>query len=89
MNQEIASPLGREFTRCSQEQLSRKRALFLIALALLLFVGLSSWAAAQSNEPIKIGVLLPKSGTYTVQGENGHNGAMLAVGVKFWAVRSR
>ncbi|MGD0972708.1 MAG: ABC transporter substrate-binding protein [Candidatus Korobacteraceae bacterium] len=79
MNQEIASLLGREFTRCSQQQLSRKRALFLIALALLLFVGLSSWAAAQSNEPIKIGVLLPKSGTYTVQGENGHNGAMLAV----------
>ncbi len=34
---------------------------------------------AQSKGPIKIGVLLPKSGTYTVQGENGHNGDMLAV----------
>ena len=45
----------------------------------LLSVGLSSWAAAQSKQPIKIGILLPKSGTYTVQGENGHNGALLAV----------
>ena len=34
---------------------------------------------AQSKGPIKIGVLPPKSGTYTVQGENGHNGDMLAV----------
>lgn len=29
--------------------------------------------------PIKIGVLLPKSGPYAVQGEQGHNGATLAV----------
>ena len=42
-------------------------------------VALSSLVAAQSKEAIKIGILLPKSGTYTVQGENGHNGAMLAV----------
>lgn len=42
-------------------------------------VAFSSLVAAQTKEAIKIGILLPKSGTYTVQGENGHNGAMLAV----------
>lgn len=34
---------------------------------------------ARAAEAIKIGVLLPKSGPYAVQGENGHNGAQLAV----------
>ena len=53
--------------------------MFILALVILLFIVVSSWAAAQSSEPIKIGILLPKSGTYTVQGGNGHNGAMLAV----------
>ena len=56
-----------------------KPALFFVLAVVLLSVGLSSWAAAQANAPIKIGILLPKSGTYTVQGENGHNGDMLAV----------
>lgn len=36
-------------------------------------------AAAQSLPPIKIGVLLPKSGPYATQGENGYNGAQIAV----------
>ncbi len=49
----------------------------IIVAVVSLLLCLASAAAAQ--EPIKIGVLLPKSGTYTVQGENGHNGAMLAV----------
>ncbi|TAM58750.1 ABC transporter substrate-binding protein [bacterium] len=34
---------------------------------------------ALAAEPIRIGVLLPKSGPYAVQGENGHNGAQVAV----------
>jgi branched-chain amino acid transport system substrate-binding protein len=34
---------------------------------------------AQSTGPIKIGVLLPKSGPYAIQGENGYNGAQIAV----------
>lgn len=34
---------------------------------------------ASAAEPIKLGVLLPKSGTYAVQGEQGHNGATIAV----------
>ncbi len=53
--------------------------MFFVLTIVLFSVAFSSWAAAQSKEPIKIGVLLPKSGTYTVQGQNGHNGAMLAV----------
>jgi branched-chain amino acid transport system substrate-binding protein len=56
-----------------------KRSLVLVMAVVLLSVGLSSWAAAQAEGPIRIGVLLPKSGTYTVQGENGHNGDVLAV----------
>lgn len=35
--------------------------------------------SAFAAEPIKIGVLLSKSGTYAVQGEQGHNGATIAV----------
>lgn len=34
---------------------------------------------ALAAEPIKIGVLLSKSGTYAVQGEQGYNGATIAV----------
>ena len=34
---------------------------------------------AQSTGPIKIGVLLPKSGPYAIQAENGYNGAQIAV----------
>ena len=34
---------------------------------------------ARAQEAIKLGVLLPKSGPYTVQGEIGHNGAQIAV----------
>src|SRR5665213_1118258 len=34
---------------------------------------------ARAAEAIKIGVLLPKSGPYATQGENGHNGAQIAV----------
>jgi branched-chain amino acid transport system substrate-binding protein len=29
--------------------------------------------------PLKVGILLPKAGPYAIQGENGHNGAMLAI----------
>ncbi len=47
--------------------------------ALLAIVGIGGWVAAQAPEPIKIGILLPKSGPYAVQGNNGHNGAMIAV----------
>jgi branched-chain amino acid transport system substrate-binding protein len=50
-----------------------------IGVAFLAVVGLSRWAAAQSAEPVRVGIMLPKSGTYAVQGSNGHNGAMLAV----------
>jgi branched-chain amino acid transport system substrate-binding protein len=34
---------------------------------------------ARAAEPIKIGILLPKAGAYAVQGETGHNGAVIAV----------
>lgn len=34
---------------------------------------------AQSTGPIKLGVLLPKSGTYAISGESGYNGAQIAV----------
>ncbi|GAC1327371.1 MAG: ABC transporter substrate-binding protein [Beijerinckiaceae bacterium] len=34
---------------------------------------------ARAAEAIKLGVLLPKSGPYSIQGENGHNGAQIAV----------
>jgi branched-chain amino acid transport system substrate-binding protein len=77
MNRNIANPLERKCARFSQDQPGRNPALFLIVAVVSLLLCLASAAAAQ--EPIKIGVLLPKSGTYTVQGENGHNGAMLAV----------
>src|SRR5271157_4313404 len=79
MNGNIAHPVGRKSARFSHEQPGRNPALFFLAAVILVSVVLSSLAAAQSKEPIKIGVLLPKSGTYTVQGANGHNGAMLAV----------
>jgi branched-chain amino acid transport system substrate-binding protein len=77
MNGNIANPLERKCARFSQDRPGRNPALFLIVAVVSLLLCLASAAAAQ--EPIKIGVLLPKSGTYTVQGENGHNGAMLAV----------
>lgn len=51
----------------------------IVGLALLSLIGVSPRAAAQSVEPIKIGILLPKTGTYAVQGNNGHNGAEIAV----------
>ena len=79
MNGSIANPLERTCVRFNQEQPSQKPALFFVAAVVLVFVALSSLAVAQSKAPIKIGILLPKSGTYTVQGSNGHNGAMLAV----------
>lgn len=34
---------------------------------------------ARGETPIKLGVLLPKSGPYAIQGENGQNGAQIAV----------
>ncbi len=34
---------------------------------------------AQAAAPLRIGLLLPKSGTYAVQGDQGHHGAMLAL----------
>jgi branched-chain amino acid transport system substrate-binding protein len=34
---------------------------------------------ARAAEPIKIGILLPEAGAYAVQGETGHNGAVIAV----------
>jgi len=79
MNREIANPQGPSCIRFGQLQPGRKSALVLLMVLVLLLVGFSSWAAAQSKEPIRIGILLPKSGTYTVQGNNGHNGAILAV----------
>jgi branched-chain amino acid transport system substrate-binding protein len=47
-------------------------------------VGVAQLAApfvipARAQEAVKLGVLLPKSGPYAVQGENGHNGALIAV----------
>jgi branched-chain amino acid transport system substrate-binding protein len=34
---------------------------------------------AAAAESLKIGMILPKAGTYAVQGENGHNGALIAL----------
>src|ERR1700744_91652 len=34
---------------------------------------------ARAAESIKIGMLLPKSGAYAIQGETGHNGSLVAV----------
>ncbi len=79
MNGNIASPRERKFASSSQKHYSKSTALLIVVALVLVAVALSSQVAAQSKEPIKIGILLPKSGTYTVQGENGHNGAMLAV----------
>lgn len=50
-----------------------------IGVAFLLLNGLGGWATANAAEPIKIGILLPKSGTYSVQGMYGYNGATIAV----------
>ncbi len=50
-----------------------------LGVALVLLSGLGGWAAARAAEPIKIGILLPKSGTYSVQGMYGYNGATIAV----------
>ena len=79
MNGNTRSPLERMFARSSQEQPGRRTSLLMVVALVFVAVALSSLVAAQSKEAIKIGILLPKSGTYTVQGENGHNGAMLAV----------
>jgi branched-chain amino acid transport system substrate-binding protein len=47
-------------------------------------IGVTQMAApfvvtARAAESIKIGLLLPKSGPYAVQGETGKNGAQIAV----------
>ncbi len=70
----------------AEQAISRRRALKAIgrvgkaaaAGALLQPLGLLR-AAAEAAEPIRIGVLLPKSGTYAVQGSHGHHGAQIAV----------
>ncbi|MGH7121207.1 MAG: ABC transporter substrate-binding protein [Acetobacteraceae bacterium] len=64
----------------SQHRIVRRRTLLKAGLAAgsvplaMPFIG-----NAEAAEPLKIGVLLPKAGSYDVQGENGHNGAEVAV----------
>jgi branched-chain amino acid transport system substrate-binding protein len=53
-------------------------AIAIVGVTLLLLIAMSS-SFAQSNEPIKIGILLPKSGNSAMEGTAGYNGAMLAV----------
>jgi branched-chain amino acid transport system substrate-binding protein len=76
-------PADRE---ASQARVSRREALRRLgqvggaaALASALPVLEPRRARGQSRGPIKIGILLPKSGPYAVQGENGHHGAEIAV----------
>jgi branched-chain amino acid transport system substrate-binding protein len=52
----------------------RARLLGLAATGMLL-----ATTVASAAEPIRIGLLMPKSGTYAVQGAQGQEGAMLAV----------
>lgn len=58
---------------------SRRDMLKLGAAASLAPLAMPAIANAQAGAPLKIGVLLPKAGTYAVQGSIGHNGATIAV----------
>jgi branched-chain amino acid transport system substrate-binding protein len=68
-------------TTLSRRELLRRagRAGVALAVGTPLLGRYASPGSAQQRGPIKIGVLLPKSGPYTVQGENGFHGAQLAV----------
>lgn len=65
----------------SKSSVSRRSLLKVGAASLLTGMAGSSpfIRSALAAEPIKIGVLLAKSGTYAVQGEQGYNGAVVAV----------
>lgn len=58
---------------------SRRGLLKLGAAAGLAPLAMPAIADAQAGSPLKIGVLLPKAGTYAIQGETGHNGATIAI----------
>jgi branched-chain amino acid transport system substrate-binding protein len=73
MSRMDCSALPARFCRCTVAGATR----VIAATMLCAFAALP--AAAQSSGPIKIGVLLPKSGPYAIQGENGYNGAQIAV----------
>lgn len=59
--------------------LSRRGLLKASAAAGLVPLALPAIGNAASAGPLKVGVLLPKAGTYAVQGEIGHNGAEIAI----------
>lgn len=59
--------------------LGRRSLLKAGAIASLAPLGMPFIGNAEAAEPLKIGILLPKAGPYTVQGENGRNGAVIAV----------
>ncbi len=61
------------------ESTSRRIVLEAAAATGLLTAGAPFIRSARAAEPIKLGILLPKSGTYAVQGEQGHNGALMAL----------
>jgi branched-chain amino acid transport system substrate-binding protein len=58
---------------------SRRTVLKAGAAAGLLTMGAPFIRPAHAAGPVKLGILLPKSGTYAAQGGQGHNGAMLAI----------
>lgn len=58
---------------------SRRTVLKAGAAAGLLAAGAPFIRPAHAAGPIKLGILLPKSGTYAVQGGQGHNGALVAL----------
>lgn len=59
--------------------LSRRGLLKAGAAAGLLPLALPAIGNAAAAGPLKVGVLLPKAGTYAVQGEIGHHGAEIAI----------
>lgn len=62
-----------------QAKLRRRTLLKTAAAAGLVPLALPFIGNAEAAEPLKIGVILPKSGPYAVQGANGHHGAEIAV----------
>jgi branched-chain amino acid transport system substrate-binding protein len=66
-------------TREKRSGLSRRTLLKASAAAGAIQLAAPFVITARAQEAIKLGVLLPKSGPYAVQGENGHNGAQIAV----------
>lgn len=66
--------------RANTSKAERRRAPWRNALLGAAAAGtLLAMTAANAADPIRIGLLLPKSGTYAVQGAQGQQGAMLAV----------